>query len=164
MSDFFNRLDLLRKRRGESIIEIARLLSISGPAVHSWKKGGLPKPDKLRLLAEHYGVSVEWLLAGDDRELRKAGTARYPEAPPGAGAALVREPVCRIPEGCDIVAELAQVRRELDEVRERLRQLDVIGGQIATLTGLLGGPLRGAAAASPKRDAPEAEREGKRAG
>jgi len=65
MSEFFNRLDLLRRERKEALTDVAAFLHISGPAVHGWKKGGLPKPDKLRLLAEHYGVTVEWLLSGD---------------------------------------------------------------------------------------------------
>lgn len=67
MSDFYNRLDLLRRNKGESIIDIAHYLGISGPAIHGWKKGGLPKTDKLHLLAEHYGVTVDFLLTGDKK-------------------------------------------------------------------------------------------------
>ena len=67
MSDFFNRLDLLRQKKGETLVYVGEIAGVSGPAVHSWRKGGLPKPNKLRLLAEHYGVSVEFLLTGERR-------------------------------------------------------------------------------------------------
>lgn len=66
MTDFFSRLDYQRKKRGETLVDVARIVGISGPAIHAWKKGSLPTPDKLHLLASHYGVSVEWLLTGNN--------------------------------------------------------------------------------------------------
>ena len=65
------------------------------------------------------------------------------ETPPATGACTVHEPLaCRIPEGYDVVAEMAHVRRELAEVRERLRQFDMLSGQLDTITRLLGASLR----------------------
>lgn len=78
---FFGRLDLLRRKRGEALTDIASFLGISGPAIHSWKKGGLPKPDKLHLLAEHYGTTVEWLLSGKGTMSAEQAEARPPPCP-----------------------------------------------------------------------------------
>ena len=124
MSNFFQRLDLLRRKRGETIVDIASLLGISGPAVHGWKSGKLPKPDKLRLLAEHYGVTIEWLLEGDAAPTHAAIDGIKP-------ADGQRSAVCRYPEGCDLEAELGQVK-------ERLAAME---GQLDTVIRLLGASL-----------------------
>lgn len=126
MSDFFNRLDLLRQSKGESIIDIAHYLGISGPAVHGWKKGGLPKPDKLRLLAEHYGVTVEWLLTGVENtaghRLAKAYDQRMPDV-------VSEHKTC---DKRDL--EIEQLRAELREARAVIRQLSATLESLTTKT------------------------------
>ena len=107
MSDFFNRLDLLRQNKSESIIDIAHYLGISGPAVHGWKKGGLPKPDKLRLLAKHYGVTVEWLLTGVEDKSSIRST------PPVSGC----------PHCAEKDARIATLERKLDQANESVNNL-----------------------------------------
>lgn len=115
MSDFFNRLDLLRQSKGESIIDIAHYLGISGPAVHGWKKGGLPKPDKLRLLAEHYGVTVEWLLTGIENTVGHRPAKAYDQRMPDV---VSEHKIC---DKKDI--EIEQLRSELREARAVIRDL-----------------------------------------
>lgn len=61
-SDFFRRLDELRKLHGESLTDVAAVCGVSAPAVHGWRKGGMPKLDKLRLLADHYRCDVGYFL------------------------------------------------------------------------------------------------------
>lgn len=119
MSDFYNRLDLLRKERGEAITDIASFLGISGPAIHGWKKGGLPKPDKLRLLADHYGTTVEWLLGG-------IGTS------PPQSAAVERGN-----------AEVELLRSENTDLRERLSACERKNDELLTIIKNLTTPQNG---------------------
>ena len=117
VNDFYNRLDLLRKRKGESIVDIARFLGISGPAVHGWKKGGLPGADKLHLLAEHYKVSVDWLLTGSEDAATK-----NPPTNSADGSA------CLYPE--------------VSELESLSNRMVVMEGQLDTVIRLLGSALR----------------------
>jgi len=61
---FFARLESLRRGRGETLGDVARVCGISGPAVYGWRTGRMPSTDNLLLLARHYGTTVEWLLTG----------------------------------------------------------------------------------------------------
>ena len=67
-----NRLKELRKDKNKSQKEIAELLKVNEKTISRWEKGERPiKTDKAQLLADHFGVSVGYLLGYDDvpREL-----------------------------------------------------------------------------------------------
>jgi transcriptional regulator with XRE-family HTH domain len=121
MSEFFNRLDLLRRQRKEALTDIAAFLHISGPAVHGWKKGGLPKPDKLRLLAEHYGVTVEWLLSGTGAAPPTAAhEPREGYSPPQPDHAKIAALEARLAEALAKYAEALAEKERLLKVIEDL--------------------------------------------
>lgn len=55
----------LRKKKGITQLELAEHLHVSRQAVSRWEVGAsIPSIDNLKLLAETYNVSVEYLLNG----------------------------------------------------------------------------------------------------
>ena len=62
-----NRLKELRKDKNKSQKEIAELLKVNEKTISRWEKGERPiKTDKAQLLADHFGVSVGYLLGYDE--------------------------------------------------------------------------------------------------
>lgn len=59
-------LSRLQKERGETNYRIAKELGVHQSSVANWKDGIMPHPRHVRLLAEHFGVTVDELLS--DRE------------------------------------------------------------------------------------------------
>ena len=60
------KLIVLREETGESQIDIARLAGVSPQAVSAWECGKYtPSTKKLRKVASHFGVSMEYLLDDD---------------------------------------------------------------------------------------------------
>lgn len=56
-----------RKRTGQSQEQLAERLGVSRQAVSKWETGDAePEIKKLKLLAEAFGVSVDWLLSEED--------------------------------------------------------------------------------------------------
>lgn len=83
-----------RKKAGLSQEALATQLGVSRQAVSKWELGTAePEPAKLKLLAEAFHVSVDWLLSEDDTEYT-APTQPEPPAPapqlPGVLGNLVR--------------------------------------------------------------------------
>lgn len=66
MNDVFGkRLRNLRKDHGETQIEVARLLNVQRTTIGEYERGNIRPPmDKLKVLADHYGVSVDYLIGG----------------------------------------------------------------------------------------------------
>ena len=64
-----NRLKELRKDKNKSQKEIAELLKVNEKTISRWEKGERPiKTDKAQLLADHFGVSVGYLLGYDEAD------------------------------------------------------------------------------------------------
>lgn len=63
METLIRKMIELRKANGFSQAEIAEMLYASRQTVYKWENGqSIPNADNLKLLAEIYGVSVDWLL------------------------------------------------------------------------------------------------------
>ena len=60
--DFFSRL--LSLHNGMNGAEFCRFIGISTPLYQKWKNGAVPGYDKLKLISEKTGKSVDWLLTG----------------------------------------------------------------------------------------------------
>lgn len=59
-------VERLMKSKGINIATLARETGISYSSFTDWKSGrSTPKIDKMRKIAEYFGVPVEWLLDGD---------------------------------------------------------------------------------------------------
>lgn len=125
-SDFFSRLDALRRTKHEKIVDVARICGISPPAVQGWKNGKMPTIDNLRLLAQHYGVTVDWLVAGRDdaTHQRETSSTRHPDGT--HSDAVVREvgpPYIPFPSEWPGSAELKRIDTRLANIERLLVKL-----------------------------------------
>lgn len=59
--------DKLRKNKGVSVYRVAKETGISQSTFTAWKSGEyVPKHEKLVKLADYFGVSVDYLLTGEE--------------------------------------------------------------------------------------------------
>lgn len=64
------RIRTLRTARGVSQVQLAQALHVSKQAVSNWENNNiLPSVEMLVVLADHFGVSTDYLLERDDRQL-----------------------------------------------------------------------------------------------
>lgn len=67
MGNFSERLRELRSEKGETQLELGRVVRVSKMAVSHWEAGhSEPSIAQLILLAEHFGVSVDDLIGRGD--------------------------------------------------------------------------------------------------
>lgn len=67
MGNFSERLRELRSEKGETQLELGRIVRVSKMAVSHWEAGhSEPSIAQLILLAEHFGVSVDDLIGRGD--------------------------------------------------------------------------------------------------
>lgn len=65
--EFKIRLKELRKERGISQVEIAKMLNMSKMAVSHWEKGNSePSIEQLKVLAQFFDVSIDYLVGFTD--------------------------------------------------------------------------------------------------
>lgn len=71
METLIQKLIELRKENGFSQADIAEILCVSRQAVCKWENGqSVPNADNLKLLAEIYGVSVDWMIGRETECLK----------------------------------------------------------------------------------------------
>lgn len=79
------KLTTLRKEKGLTQMELAEVLDVSRQAVSKWELGtALPGTDKLKAIADLYGVSVDYLL-DESQERYQPTMPSTPPAPEGKG-------------------------------------------------------------------------------
>ncbi len=70
MEELNDRLFRLRKEKGMSQREVGKGVGVSGQTISVWEKGASkPSGDKLKLLSDFFGVSVDYLLSGEPAHL-----------------------------------------------------------------------------------------------
>lgn len=85
------RLAELRKKKGLSQMELAEALHVSRQSVSLWENGSTtPAVDRLQLLAEFYGITMDELFYPIEEKPR----AEAPEAPPQAKKSRSRFWLC----------------------------------------------------------------------
>ena len=57
----------LCRNHGISPNKVARILGIGPSSFTDWKKGSTPRTDKLKKIADYFGVSVEYLMTGQEK-------------------------------------------------------------------------------------------------
>lgn len=62
------RLYELMNERNVKAKDISQATGISAASFTDWKKGNMPTPAKLKLLADYFGVSLEYLTGSDQDE------------------------------------------------------------------------------------------------
>ncbi len=111
--------------------QMAAALGVASNYVYLIESGRKPLTDQVRFRVEE--LEKERGRAAENLEIRETGrrvAAAYPHTAPGHGASRVAE--CRIPEGCDVAADLASLREEVGAMR----------AQIDTVIRLLGASLQ----------------------
>ena len=67
MSDSYKVFQELCQRNGIRPADVSRATGIATSTFTSWKQGVYePKPEKLRKIAEYFGVSVEYMMSGEN--------------------------------------------------------------------------------------------------
>ncbi len=62
----YQRFEALLKKSGTTVYRVSKATGISNSTFSDWKKGrSAPKADKLRLIADYFGVSLDALVGGD---------------------------------------------------------------------------------------------------
>ncbi len=64
--NFASRFETLISRSGFSQKEIAARLGISEGSIVNYKRDRIPKAEELLTIATYFGVTMEWLLTGDE--------------------------------------------------------------------------------------------------
>lgn len=59
---FTENLARLQAERGETNYRLAKEIGVHQTSVQNWKNGTMPHPKHIKLIAAHYGVSVDELL------------------------------------------------------------------------------------------------------
>lgn len=63
---FYENFKRLCSERGTTPTAVAKAMDISTSMTANWKKGGMPRADTLQKVADHFGVSVSYLLGAVD--------------------------------------------------------------------------------------------------
>lgn len=65
--DFSERIEFLLKENNEKRVHLAEILGLPNQAFTNWKKrGNIPSATIVLQIAEHFNVSMEWLLTGQE--------------------------------------------------------------------------------------------------
>ena len=78
MNEVGVRIAELRAEKAQTLATVAKAVGVSGAAVQQWEAGSSKniKLANLTRLAEHFGVSIRWLVSGEGpRQPEEAGTA-----------------------------------------------------------------------------------------
>ena len=81
---FFDQYSGLCKAVGKTPNGVAKELGLPSSSVTQWRQGGTPRPKTLQKIADHFAVSVEYLLTG-------AGPGDKKERPAENGEALEKD-------------------------------------------------------------------------
>ena len=63
----FERIENLRKNNGISQGKLEKELGFSNGSISKWKTS-MPTPDRLQKIANYFGVSIEYLMTGEEKE------------------------------------------------------------------------------------------------
>lgn len=63
----YERIESLRKSKGISQGDLEKELKFSNGSISKWKNG-TPKPERLQKIAEYFGVTMDYLMTGEEKE------------------------------------------------------------------------------------------------
>lgn len=80
----------LCKKTGEKPYAVASLVGVkNNSSVASWQRGSVPRQPVLEAIAEHFGVTIDYLLTGEEKQpaffknLQIFGEQKQPSVPEG---------------------------------------------------------------------------------
>ena len=72
MKSMYSVFEKLLKDRGITAYKVAKDTGVTTATLSSWKTGRYePKPEKLKIIADYFGVSVDYLMTGEEKESDK---------------------------------------------------------------------------------------------
>ncbi len=87
--EFQDRLYRLRREKGISQEGLAEVVGVTRQAVQKWESGASrPDMDNLTILARYFGITLDWLITGEEPPQREAAGHPSPEADP-AGQTVI---------------------------------------------------------------------------
>lgn len=63
---FAENLSVLQAKHGETNYRLAKEIGVHQSSIANWKSGVTPHPRHIRIVAEHFGVTVDELLSDQD--------------------------------------------------------------------------------------------------
>ncbi|MCQ2598156.1 MAG: helix-turn-helix domain-containing protein [Treponema sp.] len=72
MSDLYERIDYELDKRGWFRADLCRETGISEGTVRGWKRGSAPSAEALYKVSQAFGISLEYLLTGENHQKEKA--------------------------------------------------------------------------------------------
>lgn len=89
--DTFDRISDLIKKNSMTQADLSRATGISTGLISQWKKRmQSPSVDKLKIIADYFGVSVDYLLSGEDSQKEKLTEISEPSNIEGTYLRLAR--------------------------------------------------------------------------
>lgn len=77
MNDIMKRIEELRAKKGVTQYKVCKDLRISPSTYNTWlKEDRIPKADRLKVIAEYFDVSLEYLATGKEPASRDSLTAK----------------------------------------------------------------------------------------
>lgn len=68
--EIYVRFEELKKKSGTTSYAVAKATGITTTTLSNWKKGKYtPKQDKLQLIADFFGVTLDYLVNGSEKEM-----------------------------------------------------------------------------------------------
>nr|DAO83787.1 MAG TPA: Repressor protein CI [Caudoviricetes sp.] len=69
-SEIYERFEKLKERKDVSSYAVSKGTGITTTTLTNWKKGKYtPKQDKLQLIADYFGVTLDYLVNGEEKEI-----------------------------------------------------------------------------------------------
>ena len=62
---FYQNIEKLCYEKGESLTELTRSVDMASSAITKWKQGAIPRRATLKKIADHFGVTVDYLLSNE---------------------------------------------------------------------------------------------------
>ena len=94
MNDIIERIDNAIKSKGLTTYRVAKDTGISQASFRDWRQGkAKPKTDKIKVLSDYLGVSVEYLLYGNVKQDKKETTVKDFERIPVLGVVPCGVPI-----------------------------------------------------------------------
>lgn len=62
---FINQVEKLCYEHGESLTELTKAVGMASSSISKWKRGAIPRHSSLKLIADHFGVTVDYLLSDE---------------------------------------------------------------------------------------------------
>lgn len=62
---FYQNIEKLCYEKGESLTELTRSVDMASSAITKWKHGAIPRRATLKKIADHFGMTVDFLLSDE---------------------------------------------------------------------------------------------------